>query len=453
MIRWTPIAALALLAGCSQAKQPEAAPDKPAGFALVMPVTPAPGMSVQRVALPPAAIAALKTADARDLRIFDAGGRTISLARDDTQGDAQRRSVTVPSSAIAVPSQLRPGNVSVRVDQAERSVTVDAVNDEADSEAHPRVALLLDTRKLDDPAIELLPQANFPGQRSIEVTVERSRDLKLWEPLAARVLFRFDADSNDRDFARIALPGVSLKDNYLRLSWQLAPDVTITGASITTAKQVPPPPLVLAASGAQLADPHRLRLHLPSGLPAATLRLTGSAKDGVVPVTLQGRRNAELPWRGLSGNVLRQGESIELQLPGTPMAQYQLIADPRSAGFSVAPQLDLLVEPITVLAAFNGNGPYQLAVGNSTAPAAYFSSAELLGGQAGGTAIAQALVTAPPVAPVISLAPDGSDSPYSPRKLWLWAALLAATAVLGFAAIRLLRTNPAAAEESTEPVG
>ena len=453
MIRAPLIGALALLVGCSQAAPPAPKPDRPEGFTVVMPVTPAPGGSVQRVALPPAAIAALKTTDARDVRIFDASGRVIALARDDTQGDAQRRIVTVPTSAIAVPATLRPASVSVRVDQAERSVTVDAVNDEADREAHPRVALLLDTRGLDDPAIALLPQANFPGQRQIEVSVERSRDLKLWEPLASRVLFRFDTDSGDTDFARIALPGLSLKDSYLRLSWQLAPDVTITGASIVTAKQMPPPPLVLAASGAKLADPHTLRVHLPSGLPAATLRLTGSAKDGVVPVTLQGRRDREAPWRGLDGAVFRDGKSIDLHLPDTPLEQYQLVADPRSAGFSAVPQLDLLVQPITLLAAFNGNGPYQLAVGNGTAPATYFSSAELLGNQAGGSVIAQAQVTAPPAAPMISLAPDSSDSPYSPRKLWLWTALLAATMVLGFAAIRLLRTDPVIADEATEPTG
>ena len=451
MIRWATIAALTLLAGCSQGKVPAAAPDRPAGFALVMPVTPAPGASVQRVALPPAAVAALQSADARDVRIFDASGRTVSLARDDTRGDAQRRTVTVPTSAIAVPSQLRPANVSVRVDQAERSVTVDAVNDEADREAHPRVALLFDTRELDDPAIELMPQADFPAQRQLEVTVERSSDLKQWEPVASRVLFRFEPGPQSPDFARITLPGISLKGSYLRLSWQLAPDVMITGASITTAKQVPPPLLVLAARGAQLTDPHTLRLHLPAGLPAASLRLTGSAKDGVVPVTLQGRANAELPWRGLDGAVLRDGKSIDLQLPGTPIAQYQLVADPRSAGFSAAPQLDLVVQPITVLAAFNGNGPYQLAVGNSTAPSAYFSSSELLGAAAGKGEIPQAQVTAPPAAPVLSLTPDGSGSPYSPRKMWLWAALLAATAVLGFGAIRLLRGEPVVEKETTEP--
>ena len=442
MIRSVLVAALALLAGCSQGKVPEPALDKPSGFALVMPVTPAPGASVQRVALPPAAIAALAAGDGRDVRIFDASRRVISLARDDSQGDAQRRTVTVPTSAIAVPSTLRPASVSVRVDQAERSVTVDAVNDEADREAHPRVALLFDTRELDDPAIELMPQADFPAQRQLEVTVERSSDLKQWEPVASRVLFRFEPGQQTPDFARIALPGVSLKGSYLRLSWQLAPDVTITGASITTAKQVPPPPLVLAASGAQLADPRTLRLHLPAGLPAGSLRLTGSAKDGVVPVTLQGRDYPELPWRELDGAVLRDGKSVTLQLPAAPLAQYQVIADPRSAGFSAAPQLDLLVQPITVLAAFNGNGPFQLAVGNNLAPSTYFSSSELLGSAVGKAVIPRALVTAPPAAPVISLAPDGSDSPYSPRKMWLWAALLAATAVLGFGAIRLLRAGP-----------
>ena len=446
MMRRALIAALALLAGCSAQKPARPSPNEPAGYAVVMPVTPAAGASVQRVALPPAAIAALQTSYAGDVRIFDASGRTISLARDDQQGDSAQRTVTVPTSAIAVPAQLGSANVSVRVDQAERSVTVD-------DEAHPRVALLLDTRKLEDPAVALQPQVSFPAQRQLEVTIERSSDLKNWEVLATKVLFRFDASSSDTEFARIALPGTVLKGSYLRLSWQLAPDVTITGASITTAKKVPPPPLVLAARGAELTNAHTLRLTLPAALPAATLRLTGSAKDGVVPVTLQGRANAEMPWSGLDRAVLHDGKGIDLILPSAPMGQYQLVADPRSAGFSAPPQLDLLVQPISLLAAFNGNGPYQLAVGNSSAPPAFFSSAELLGGQAGGAAIAQALVTAPPAAPVISLAPAGSDSPYSQRKLWLWAALVAATAVLGFAAVRLLRTGSIVADETTEPAG
>ena len=452
MIRRAILTALTLLSACAQ-KPAQPSPNEPAGYAVVMPVAPAAGASVQRVALPPAAIAALQTRYAGDVRIFDASGRTISLARDDRQSDAAQRTVTVPTSAIAVPAQLGSANVSVRVDQAERSVTVDAVDDEAASEAHPRVALLLDTRSLEDPAIALQPQVSFPAQRQLEVTIERSSDLKNWDVLATKVLFRFDASSSDTEFARIALPGTVLKGNYLRLSWQLAPDVTIAGASITTAKQVPPPPLVLAARGAELTDDHTLRLTLPATLPATTLRLTGSAKDGVVPATLQGRANAEVPWKGLDRAVLHDGKSIDLILPSAPMGQYQLVADPRSAGFSAAPQLDLLVQPITLLAAFNGNGPYQLAVGNGTAPAAYFSSAELLGSQASGAAIAQAVVTAPPAAPVISLAPAGSDSPYSPRKLWLWAALVAATVVLGFTAIRLLRTDPVVAADPTEPTG
>ena len=449
MIRRTFIAALVLLAGCTQSKPPAPAPDKPGGFALVMPVAPASGAAVQRVTLPPAAIAALQTPDARDVRIFDASGRTLSLARDDTlTGAAQRRTLTVPTSAIAVAPQPTAGNVSVRVDQIERSVTVDAVNDEAESEAHPRVALLLDTRLLEDPAIELLPQADFPDQRQIEITVERSRDLKLWEPVAARVLFRFAAGQADADYARIALPGVVLKGSYLRVSWQLAPGVTIAGASITTAKQVPPPLQQIAARGATLAGPHTLRLHLPAALPAATLRLTGSTTGGVIPVTLQGRQSAETPWRSLSGGVLRGGQSVELMLPAATMPQVRIIADPRSAGFAEAPQLDFLVEPMTLLAAFNGNGPYTLAVGNGAAPVAYFSSAELLGAAAGAAGlIPQAQVSAPPVAPVLSLEPDDADSAYSVRKISLWAALLAATLVLGFAAIRLLRTEPAVPEE------
>ena len=69
------ITALSLLAACSQPAANQPKPDGADRFALSLPVTPAPGSPVQRVTLPPAAIAALRRADAGDVRIFDGSGQ------------------------------------------------------------------------------------------------------------------------------------------------------------------------------------------------------------------------------------------------------------------------------------------------------------------------------------------------------------------------------------------
>ena len=101
------------------------------------------------------------------------------------------------------------------------------------------------------------------------------------------------------------------------------------------------------------------------------------------------------------------------------------------------PRVELLTAPIVVLAAFNGNPPYTLKLGNAAAESAYFERRELLGRPRSDAALPEAQVNAGPAAPLnISRSADGL---LSLRKLALWAALLAAVAVLGFAALRLMR--------------
>ena len=207
---------------------------------------------------------------------------------------------------------------------------------------------------------------------------------------------------------------------------------------MVTAKIAPLAAVTVPAEGAALASDHDARFALPIGYPPRAIRVNGAKSGGVVPVQLYGRANPELPWTALAAGTLRDGKAADIDLTGFGFGEYRLGADTRSAGFSAAPKLDLVFEPVVLIAAFNGKGPYTLAVGNKAAPSAYFGPGELLGDTPMTAKLPEAQVTAPAGTPVVKLAPTADDGPFSPKKLALWAALLAAVGVLGFAAMRLM---------------
>lgn len=435
MMRNLAIAALALLAACSK---PALDPATPQGYAMTLPVTPSDEKGVHRVDLPPRAVAALQRDDAGDVRIFDGEGRPLSLALADTASRPQgQRTVPLKAMPIAVPKPAAKGSVSVRVDRAEQSVTVDAVNEEAEAESTPTAALLFDTRKLDDPVLALELDAKLPKGVLIEVSAAASGDLKSWEPLASKVLLGTDGDTPPD--LRLAMPGLPLSDRYVRLSWQLTDGVKIRGAKAITARIPPPRPMMFATRGADLEGNHTLRFDVPLGVTLIGVRISGQSGEGVVPLTLSGRTATEEPWQQLAQGALRNGSSAQLDFPTIHLAEYRVLADPRSPGFAAMPRVELLTAPIVLLAAFNDKPPYTLALGNAAAPSVYFERADLLGRPRSDATLPEAQVTAGPTQ-ILKIEPAGSGL-FSPRKLALWAALLAATALLGFLALHLLRQS------------
>lgn len=440
MIRKSLLAVLVLLAGCS-GEQPKDA-GKPEGYALTMAVTLVEGSSLQRVTLPPAAIVALQRFDAGDVRIFDAEGKVVSLARQSTETVDQINVTRVPVYPI-FGAEAAPGAsaVSVKVN-IDADIVVSAQRTGTQGPEGP-AALLFDTRELTDPATAIQLDTELPPGLPVEVTVESSSDLKTWEALGSKVLFRGEAGKAVLGSSRIAIGGAMLKNRYVRASWPASPGVTIRGGSVVTAKIAPLAGVTIPAEGAALASDHDARFALPIGYPPRAIEVTGAASGGVVPVQLYGRANPEQPWVALSAGSLRDGKSADIDLTGFGFGEYQLGADTRSGGFSAAPKLNLVFEPVVLIAAFNGKGPFTLAVGNKAAPSAYFAPGELLGDTQITAKLPEAQVTAPPGSLLVNLAPHADGGPFSPKKLALWAALLAAVGVLAFAAMRLARnTDP-----------
>ncbi|MFI4982065.1 MAG: DUF3999 family protein, partial [Nevskiales bacterium] len=417
--------ALLLAASCSGKEGDPAA--GPGSFALSLPVEPAPDAQVQRVDLPAQAIVALKRADSGDIRVFDARGKPLSIAR---LAEDPAKFSTVHLSAI--PFNAKEGaesapSVSVSVTQSDHAVTVDTGGGH---EAAQQSGVLIDTRQVKEPAVDLTLDATLPAQRPVTMSVKASSDLKAWEPLAEQVLFRPGDGPALLGSGAIDLHGEKLEHRYLLVSWSSSANATVTGATLRTAPNPPPQRIAIPVNGLKLGDGHVLQFALPPSPAPAAMRLTMTGQDGVVPVSLFGRNATEQPWTPLAVGVLRQNDGAA-RLAAGDLREFKLEADARSAGFSQAPRLEFQYEPVGLLVAFNGAGPYRLAVGNAAASPAFLNAADLTA-QTGPYATA-CVESGGQLAP-IQLQASGGDTPFGKRKLLLWGTLLLGVAVLAVAA-------------------
>ncbi|NBC37777.1 DUF3999 family protein [Novosphingobium sp. FSY-8] len=421
------------LPGCGA---PRAAPTGPQDFALNLPVT-APGTGVARLDLPVAALLAFRRADMGDVRVYDAQGRPLSIARMEPAA-ASQNAIHLPAIAINEDRAADGAAVSVQVDQAGRRLTVATQGPAAGAAATAQV--LLDTRSLADRAVAVRLDADLPPSRPVTVEIASSPDLKSWTPLTDAVLLRPGAGPELLGGGRIALPDVALQGRYVRLRWQGAPPGAVQGATLITSHTPAPPRLWVTARGIPAGSAQQMAFTLPVALQPGAVRVAMTGADGVVPLRLMGRDSAEAPWTPLAVGVLRQGaKATELPLEGIAPRQLLLEADPRSAGWSRPPALALALEPVSLLVAFNGAAPYRLAVGHADAAPALFAASDLAPNP--GTYPRAQVAATGAGETFVDLGGEGTSWPFAPRKLALWGALLAGTGVLGMAVVRLLRAN------------
>ncbi len=437
--------ALALFAAASCHSAGPDDPGKPGSYAVNLALEPAAGAApLQRLALPAPVLVAVKRPDLGDIRVFDSTGRQVALALAGNSAERALNSASVPVYPVVGPAAtLGESALSIRIENnaIARVVTVESAAGPATT-ASP-TASLLDTHDLREPVHAIALDADFPADRPVTLALYSSANLSDWQPLAEKVLFRPAHGPALLGGARIELAGVDLHGRYVGIVWRGAKGVALNGARAFTAVTAPPARIAVGTTGAALADAHVLRFDLPAMARLAALRLTETGPDGVVPVRLFGRNHAEEPWTDLAATTLRPGASgATLDLPGPPLASYRLVADRRTAGFTTAPKLELLFDPVELLVTFSGTPPYRLAAGQATARASYLTPGEIAPQitPAALAALPQARLSAPTGSPpLVTLQPGAADGELEPRKLALWAALLLGTLVLAFAAIRLLR--------------
>lgn len=442
--------AVLVAAAALAANAPHAA-DAPGDYAVQRQIDAPAGGALLRLALDADVYRALRRADLGDLRVFNAAGEALPIARLPAERSERSHSARITLTPLPVAEAAggataggthiaidqRGGDTRVRVDVGAGTTGV-AVGGAAPAAVPPRY--LADTqafgRAVHAIDIPLPAGTRFEGR----LRVEASADLADWRTLAADAVVLVVGDGDGRlARTRIELAGSAggTAARYLRLTWLGAPP-TPAPAEIELIHRESPPPerqwLALAGS----AGGDKLAYLSPGLFPVDAARLQPApGSNDVIAVQLASRSGVAAPWRLRATTVgyrLEQAGGVR----ESPPARFPMTRDPlwqvtplRPELAGAPPQLELGWLPEEIVFVARGAGPYVLAVGHPDRPPAWLPIDTLVPGHGTATELVPALARlvpgAAPPAPV-----DRPTSILEPgRHWWLWAALVAGVLVLG----------------------
>lgn len=429
------------------------AADKPEDFAVRFSVETMPNASLQRLTLPREALAALQTADAADVRLFNGKGQSVPIApvphRNESIALAPREWPIYP--VMATHRQQSLGNLSLRIEKtADRSVVrvIEGANAEP-AAATRQIATLVDTRPIKGPLAELTVDAELALGEPVALTVAASNDLKNWRTLAQDVpVFRFGADGPGS--MQVPLPGVHLKDEYLRISWPPGAAFSLRGVRITPAAGAAPPQRLAVPLMAR-PDGKGFVIALPFATPLQALDIRPADANTLVPVRLSGRSVRGEPWRTLATGIVYRlhadgNESLgpPLELNGATVRELRIEPATRDFVFASAPHVTALLLPQEWVFVASGPPPFILAVGRASAETARLSLASLIPGHTAGAEdklptaqVNLASITRQPPAKLSRISQALGAA--STRSLVLWAVLIGGVLVLGGVAWAVMR--------------
>lgn len=408
----------------------------PAGYAVRLPITPAPSGGVQRIALPPAAIVALRNRDGTDVRVFDGRGRPVPIARI-APAPSLRRDALTPLPILGGRGVRMGARVSIRLDDRGQARVAEVENGVAGARDTATLGALLDARGVAGAAERLDIAADIPVGQPVRVTVEASPDLDRWRPLGERILYR--APGTAIVSAPVALGFAPLDRDYLRVTWRtsepLIAPVTLRTASLASAGGESR--IIVAARAPALIDDHALEFVVPAATPVS-LRVLPAPGDGAVAIRLLGRDDRERPWTPLASGIAA-ADAPAMALGAAPRV-IRIEADRRGAGFSAPPALELGFAPRALAFAASGQGPHRLAAGRSGAEDPFSPLAEL----APAGALRDAQVDGDTLAEPLALSAPEHEG--TARQAVLWSVLLAAVALLAGLVWWIVRRTPAPGE-------
>ncbi|MBC7380153.1 MAG: DUF3999 family protein, partial [Burkholderiaceae bacterium] len=372
-----------------------AAAQAPADFAWRGTLEVPPQASLVRAALPADALMRLRSAQASDVRVFDAKGQPVPFAlAAPVDQPRPARQTTAAFNALPLFSaqpglQIPPSGVQVRVDEGgqQRSVWVQMGPQGSASTASPATAAnatrlpsaLFDARASAQTITAIVIKAQLPANAPIRFNLSASADLAQWAsvPLRGRA-YRFDGEGAPvNDTLELDEP-LKLQGHYLRLDWQGQEGVVVEALQGLVA----PPVQQAAQVSAPLPEPRHdgaqaLEWDMPSATPLAALALSTSQANTLLPVRVLGRNQASEPWRLLSQGVIFRlgsgaGESANTPLPMPRVAVRWLRVEAtnglRLEGVPLAAKA--VFDPVELVFVAGGSGPYELAAGRTDTPPA-----------------------------------------------------------------------------------
>lgn len=430
--------------------------------------------AVVRVSVPTEVLAGLHSSQGDDLRVVNGNDAMLPFAIMAEQASplAAAPVQTLPGYPIYAHAALARETPSLRITEQDGQRLVELGGAAAPLPQQRLRGLLYDTRAVEEPVRSIVIRGDLPRNELLHASLMSSRDLKDWQPVALRQpLFQFDDEGPGNSRIRLPAP-LSLKDQYLRLSWtdtEQFPEAAI-------GLEFEPAVLERAPDAWPLGPPVRqgedfAEWLLPSGYAVQALRLHSQADNSLMPVRILTRERDDQPWRtvthtvvyhlpaqapgpasaaaGINMAVDTASDTAQRRNPALPLAsmagrlakQLRIEAE---HGFSLASnpiELALDYTPMQLVFVASGQGPYRLLAGAGEVPAMRLPLSTVMPGYQPG--LEQRLPEAQLVA-VHSLSPAATQSTawmaaWLNQRMLLWAVLLAAVLVLGAIAVSLLR--------------
>lgn len=442
--------------------------DSPGDYAYRIPLSASGTQAVVQLQLPRAVYLEARTADLRDLRVFDAAGTALPFALFEPAAQSRETRSTAPvavfpvrvsAGASAGASSRLPDGLQIRTDASGAVISVTAPP--ARNTGEVLGSLVLDLHGAGPAAKEAGPIGALvlslpPGMNSYgaRLALEASDDLASWETLVETSVSWLDNGQGasvrkDRiefaphtfRFARIRwLEGTPVEfgairaERIARLRTAAQSDsVVLQPRSGTTGQD-----LLYDAPIGVPADAVGLELHGQNVVLPALIghyrKLPGSGHDKLAAVQLQPVANATF-FQLMQDGQRRVSGDIDI----APTHAAQWVVRPQAKGAD-RPGLRLRWTPARMVFLAGGKGPYTLAFGHSgvqsnqvplSQVAPGFSMRELaaLEGAKAGEPVRQ------------GGAGNAGDEPAAAGKqsIWLWALLVAGVAALGLMAWKLSR--------------
>ena len=407
--------------------------------------------SLLQLKLPADVYRAVRHADLRDVRIFNAAGEAVPMARlprpTETQAlRVERPLVALPARAAAVRDGVTvhaSGAASVRVEvDGAAPVTMTALP-----------GYLLEVKDFDATidALTLVWPESTPFEAA--VSVQASDDLQQWRSVAHRTALLSLGGGEARIVQdRVALPAVRAR--YLRIDWVgTPPPVSLQRAVLLNHRRS----ATVAREWVELTgqvDAKNIDFTSPGLFPVDALRLVPVSDSDVISARVASRAAVSGRWQWRARTVgyrlqqaggMDEGEATTIALTRDPLWRVTLDADA-----AVAPRLALGWTPESVAFVARGAGPYTLAVGHASAPSVWQTPGQVVPGF--GTDRAATLVSARVLsgeAPVAA-APREPAPWQAGSHWWLWGALLLGVGVLGAMARGLWREMGGAKDTPAE---
>jgi hypothetical protein len=452
---WMVGAGLALCLGLAHAETPPLRE-----FAWRAPVVVPAGASLTRVELPAQALLRLQSRDARDVRVVNGAGEAVAFALMEppraTPAPPAAKTARYPALPLFSPSagaRQPRGSTQVRVDGPGGQQSVWVRMDGTDTAGAPKLNSVLFATKDERQLLSALDvQATLPSNAPVRMSVSSSADLAQWTALPVRGrLYRFDGAGAPANTTLEFEQPVKLEGRYLRLDWHGQQGVTVAGVTGVVAQAAQPPVRIRGDLPApQAAGAGAVEIGTGFVTPLAALALTTPRNNELLPVRILGRNDASQPWRLLGQTVVYRLGTAGSESTNPPAAMHgasatRLRIESTNGSDLAAAQLQAVAEfePVRLVFAATGAGPFEIAAGRANTAQAALPLAAIA--SALGTRKVEDLPAATVGAAVIQAADAGPLARVWPggegpnKTTVLWAVLLAGVVLLAAVAWSLLR--------------